>query len=147
VEDAPAVAVGVGEAVRIHEAEIFGLVVGRTAGGQGFRDEFVDFFAALAMEGKQGFDGGGGVADRLGGEFAEFRVRREHDGDRVAQDEHRGGVVGELGMEGKSEAGEKGLGSGEIGDGEVEADLFNHGGGGLILGSTNERGDFGPGLS
>lgn len=120
MEDAPAVAVGVDEAVRIHEAEVLRLVVGRAAGGEGPGDEVVDLLAARAAQADQDFHGLGRVADGFGGELAELGMREQHDMDGLADDDAGGGVVGELRVMGEAEGLEEGHRPGQIGDREVE---------------------------
>lgn len=75
--------VGIDKAVRIHESQVFRLVVGRASSGEGLRDEIVNFLTALATEAEQGFRFLAGIADGLGSELAKFGVRAQHDVDCV----------------------------------------------------------------
>lgn len=120
-------AVGVDEAVRIHEAEVFRLVVGRASRGDGLRDKFVDLLTALATEVDQDFHRLGGIADGLGSEFAELGMRAEHDENRLADDDARGRIAAELRVERVAQRLEKGHRLRQIGDGQAEEDLLVHG--------------------
>ena len=89
-------AVQVDEAVRIHEAEVLRLVVGRTTRGDRFGDETIYLFTALATEAEQNLDGFARVTDGFGREVSEPGVRKQHDRNRVADDDARARVIGEL---------------------------------------------------
>lgn len=89
-------AVWVDKAVRIHEAEILRLVVGRAARGERFGDETIDLLTALATEVEQDLDGLARVADGFGRELAKLGVCTQHDRNRVADDDARGTLAGEL---------------------------------------------------
>ena len=80
-------AVGVDEAMRIHESKILCLVVGRASRGDGLRHEIVDLLTALATQRNKHLHSLGRIANGLGGELAEFGVRQQHDGDRLADDD------------------------------------------------------------
>ena len=138
-------AVGVEEAVRVHEAEVLRLVVGRASRSEGLGDESVHLLAALATEVDQDFHGLGRIADGLGGEFAELGMCGQHDGDRLADDDAGASLAGELGIERVAQCLEKGLRLRQVGDREVEEDLFVHVGGGSTTPSTNERAAVGHG--
>jgi hypothetical protein len=138
-------AVGVDEAVHVHEAKVLRLVVSRATRGEGLGDEGVDLLAALATQVDQHFHCLTRIADRLGGEFAEFWMRREHDGDRLADDNTGAALAAELRIERVAQCLEKGLRLRQIGDREVEEDLFVHAREDWIRGtpSTNEQDDGG----
>ncbi len=94
--------VEVDKAMRIHEAEIFRFVVGRTSRSERFRDEIVDFLTAVTTKRDQDLDSLGGVADRFGSELPELGMSRKHDRDGFADDNHRCGAVGELRIMGEA---------------------------------------------
>ena len=89
-------AVRVDKAMRVHEAEIFGLIVGRTACGERFGNEAIYLITTLTTEVEQNFDGLARVADGSGREVPKPGVRKQHDRNRVADDDARASVVGEL---------------------------------------------------
>jgi len=89
-------AVWVDKAVRIHEAVILRLVVGRAARGDRFGDKTIDLLTALATEGEQNLGGLARIADGFGREVAKPGVRKQHDQNRVADDDARASVVGGL---------------------------------------------------
>jgi len=89
-------AVWVDKAMRVHEAVIFRLVVGRTARGERFRNEAICLITTLTTEVEQDFDGLARVADGSGREVTKPGVRKQHDRNRVADDDARASVVGEL---------------------------------------------------
>lgn len=89
-------AIQVDKAVCVHEAEIFRLVVGRTAGGDGFGNQSIYLIATITTEAEQNFDGFARVADRFGREVTKPGVRKQHDRNRIADDDARCSVVGEL---------------------------------------------------
>jgi hypothetical protein len=59
-------AIWVDKTVRIHEAVILRLVVGRAARGDRFGDETIYLLTALATEGEQNLDGLARIADGFG---------------------------------------------------------------------------------
>lgn len=138
-------AVEVHEAVHVHETEVFGLFVARASRGKGLRDERIDLLAALATEGDQDLHCLGRIADGLRGEFTELGVRQKHDGDRLADDDAGTRLAAELGIERVAQCFEKRGRLRQVGDREVEEDLFVHVHEGWMRGtpSTNERGDGG----
>ena len=50
MEQSPSMTVRADKAVRVHEADIFRLLRGRSANGDGLGDEAVYFFAAFAAQ-------------------------------------------------------------------------------------------------
>ena len=70
-------AVGIDEAVRIHEAKVLRLVVGGATRGEGLRHEIIDLLAALATEGNQNLHRFGRIADGLRSELAELGMCRD----------------------------------------------------------------------
>lgn len=139
-------AVGVDKAVRIHEAKVFRLVIRCASGGEGLRDEVIHLLATLATEADQDFHRLGRIADGLRREFAELGMRRQHDVDRLADDDARTSVAGHLRIMGETKCLEKGEGPRQIGDGNVESNLFDHVRRGSTTPSTNERADAGHGV-
>ncbi len=119
-------AIWVDEAVRVHEAEVLRLVVGRAACGDGLGDELIDLFAALTAEGEQHLDGLARVADGLGGELTKLGVAAQHDRDGVAEDDARSLVAAELGVVVEPEGLEEGQGLRDIGHREVDEELLDH---------------------
>src|SRR5262245_58956478 len=101
-------AVWVDKAVRIHEAVIFRLVVGRATRGDRSGDEIIDLLTAFATEGEQNLGGLARVADGFGREVTKPGVRKQHDKNRVADDDARASVVGGLRVVGKTECLEEG---------------------------------------
>ena len=89
-------AVWVNKTVRIHEAEILRLVVGRAARGDRFGDETIYLLAPLSTEGEQNLDGLARIADGFGREVTKLGVRKQHNRNRVADDDARASVVVEL---------------------------------------------------
>jgi len=136
-------AVEVDKAVGIHETKILRFVVGRAARGDGLRHEIVHLLVALATEGNQDLHRFRRIADGLGGELAEFGRGRQHDEDRLADDDACGRIVAKLRIVRIAERLKKGLRPGQIGDREVEEYLFVHGDGCSITTSTNEAAAFG----
>jgi len=120
-------AIEVDKAMGIHESEVLCLVVGRTSRCEGLLDKTVDLLSAFAAEGEQRFDCLRRIADGLGSEFAELRMGRQHDGNRRADDDHRCGVAAELRILGEAKRGEEGPRLRQVGDGDVEAYLVDHG--------------------
>ena len=84
------------KAMRIHESQVLRLVVGGASRGEGFRDQIIDFLAAVTTEADQDLHRLGRIANGLGGEFAELRMRQQHDGDCLADDDASGRVATEL---------------------------------------------------
>ncbi len=80
-------AVWVDKAVRIHEAEILRLVVGRAARSERFGDETIYLLTALATEVEQNLDGLARIADGFGCEVTKPSVRTQHNKNRVADDD------------------------------------------------------------
>jgi len=126
MQNAPTVAVRIDKAVRVHEAEILRLIVGGATSSKRFGDEAVDLFAAFATEGKQHLDSLAGVADIFGREVPKPNVRRQHEADRVADDEAGAGVAGELRIEREAECREKRDGPRQVGDRKVDEQLSAH---------------------
>lgn len=89
-------AVWVDKAVRIHEAVILRIVVGRAARGDRFGDKIIHLLTALATESEQYLDGLARIADGFGREVAKPGVGKQHDKNRVADDDARPSVVGGL---------------------------------------------------
>src|SRR5690349_2333580 len=89
-------AVWVDKAVRIHEAIILRRVVGRAARSDRFGDETIDVLTALATEGEQNLGGLARIADGFGREVTKPGVRKQHNRNRVADDDARASVVGAL---------------------------------------------------
>src|SRR4051812_42896553 len=96
-------AVRIEKAMRVHEAKVFRLVVGRAACGERLRDETIHLLPAAAAEVEQGFDGFRRIANGLRSEFTELGVCRKYDGNRLTDDDHRPGVAGNLGIVGKTQ--------------------------------------------
>src|SRR6266536_6342647 len=96
VDESPPMAVWVDKAVRIHEAVILRLIVGRAARGDRFGDEVIYLLTALATEGEQNLGGLARVADGFGREVTKPSVRKQHNKNRVADDDARASVVGGL---------------------------------------------------
>src|SRR5262245_39715702 len=96
VDEPPPKAVWVDKAVRIHEAVILRLVVGRAARGDRFGDKTIYLLTALATKSEQNLGGLARIADGLGREIAKSGVRKQHDKNSVADDDTRAGVVAEL---------------------------------------------------
>jgi hypothetical protein len=82
--------------VGIHEAVILRLVVGRAARGDRFGDETIYLLTALATETKQNLDGLARVANGFWHEVSEPRVRKQHDRNRVADDDARASVSAQI---------------------------------------------------
>lgn len=108
VDEPPPVTVWIDKAVRIHEAVILWLVVGRSTCGKRFGDKIIDLLTALATECVQNFSGFAGIADLLGREVAKPVVRQQHDQNRVADDDARARIVASLQVAGKAECIEEG---------------------------------------
>jgi len=89
-------AVRVDKAVRVHEAQIFRLVVGRTARGERLGNEAIYFIATLALKVEQDFDSLARVADGFGRELLKPGVRGQHHGNRVADDDAPASLIAEL---------------------------------------------------
>ena len=89
-------AIWVNKAVRVHEAVILRLVVGGAARGDRFGDETIYFFTALATERDQNLGGLARIADGFGREITKPSVRKQHNKNRVADDDARAVVVAEL---------------------------------------------------
>lgn len=89
-------AIWVDKAVRIHEAVILRLVVGRATRGDRFGDKAIYLLTALAAEGEQNLGGLARIADGFGREVTKPSVRKQHDKNRVADDDARAIVVAEL---------------------------------------------------
>ena len=126
MKEPPPVAVWVDETVRIHETKVLRLVVGRASRGYGLCDEIVYLLAALATKAEQGFHCLARIANSLGSEFAKLGMGRQHDGNRLGNDDHRVRVAGELRVVAETKRLEKGRRLWQIGDGQVEAYLFDH---------------------
>jgi hypothetical protein len=127
VDELPAVTVGVGEAVLIHEAIVLWLSVGGATGSHGFGDEIFHLSAALAAQAVQHLNGFGGVADRLWREVLELRMGEDHHMNVLADDNAGCVIIGELRVVGKAQGFEEGPGAREIRDGKVDEDLSAHG--------------------
>ena len=89
-------AIWVNKAVRVHEAVILRLVVGGAARGDRFGDETIYFFTALAIVFFLIFGGLGRIAEGFGREITKPSVRKQHNKNRVADDDARAVVVAEL---------------------------------------------------
>src|SRR6266508_1660352 len=96
VDEPPPMAVWVDKAVRIHEAVILRLVVGRAAHGDRFGDETIYLLTALATQREQHLGGLARVADGFGREVTKPSVRQQHHKNRVADDDARASVVSAL---------------------------------------------------
>lgn len=96
-------AVGIDKAMRIHEAQILRFVVGRAARSQRLGNQVIDLIATLATQADQDLDRLARIADVLGREITKAGVRKQHDKDRVTDDDARARVVGELRIVGKAE--------------------------------------------
>ena len=107
VNEFPLVAVGVSEAVLIHESVILWIRVDRTASSHSLSDEILNLQAAFTTKAKQHLSGFGRVADGLRREVTKLGVREQHDENRLADDDARSSVVCELGIEFVAEFGEK----------------------------------------
>jgi hypothetical protein len=121
------VAVWIDEAVCVHEAEILRLVVRRTTGSERFGNQAIDLFAAFATEGKQNLDGLAGVADFFRRENPKLGVRRQHEADRVADDEAGAVIAGHFRIRREAECREEDDGPREVGDWKVDEQLSAHG--------------------
>jgi hypothetical protein len=113
-------AVWVDKAVRIHEAVIFRLVVGRAACGDRFGDKTIYLLTALATEGEQNLDGLARIADGFGREVTKPGVRKQHNRNRVADGDARASIVGGMRVVRVAECLEKGHCLREVGDREVD---------------------------
>ena len=96
VDEPPPMAVWVDKAVRIHEAVVLRLVVGRAARSDRFSDKAIDLLAALATESEQNLGSLARIADGFGREVTKLGVRKQHNRNRVADDDARASVVVEL---------------------------------------------------
>src|SRR6476646_10116058 len=96
VEQPPSMAIRVDETVRIHEAQILWVVVGRAACRERLRDEGIDLCGVLATQIEQHLDRLPCVADCFWREGTKLGVRQQHDEDGVAYDDARAVVVTEL---------------------------------------------------
>lgn len=92
----PSMAVWVDKAVRIHEAVILWLVVGRATRGDRSRNEVIYLLPALATEREQHLDGLACIADVFGREATKPGVRKQHNKNCVADDDARASVVAAL---------------------------------------------------
>src|SRR4026207_1558115 len=92
VAEPPSRAVWVDKAVRIHEAVILRLVVGRAACGDRFGDKTIYLLTALATEGEQNLDGLARIADGFGREVTKPGVRKQHNRNRVADGDARASI-------------------------------------------------------
>ena len=119
-------AIWVHKAVRVHEAEVLGLVVSRAACGDGLGDELIDPLPAVTADGVQDLDGLARVADGLGRELPKLGVRPQHDRDGVAEDDACSLVAAELGVVVEPEGLEEGQGLRDIGHREVDEELLDH---------------------
>src|SRR4051812_48203003 len=109
MQESPAMAVGVDEAVRVHEAKVLRFVVRRASRSKGLRDEIIDLLTTLATQRNQHLHRLSRIANGLGGEAAELVMRRQHDGDRVTDNDTGRTVARELRIERIAEGLEKGL--------------------------------------
>jgi len=127
VDEFPLVAVGVSEAVLIHESVILWIRVDRTAGSHSLSDEILNLRPTVTTQAKQHLSGFGCVADGLRREFKKLGVRKQHDENRLADDDARGSVIGELRIVRKTERLEEGHRLWQVGNGKIDEYLFVHG--------------------
>lgn len=133
VKQIPGVAIGIEEAVLIHEAEIFGGFDGGTSGLNGFSNEVVHFVPAGAGEAVEDFEELGGVADGAWGEGGESGLCGEHELDGVADGDADVVFAAERLVAGEAEGEVEGLGFGDVLGGHVDEDLAGHGGWGALV--------------
>ena len=119
-------AVGVDEAMCVHEAKVLGLVVGRASRGDGPRDEIVDLLPALTTEVEEDFHCLGRIADGLGVNSRNLACVPSMT-KIVSLMTARGPIAGELRMERVAERLIKGRRFRQVGDGDVEENLFVQG--------------------
>ena len=102
--------------------------IGRGAAGrQRLRHHLVDLRPAVARQGDQNFGGAGRVGDGLLGEALEEWLDQQHHVIVVLAHHHAGTLlVGELRVEGETQALEEGLAPGHVLDGQVHEDLAGH---------------------
>src|SRR3569623_151417 len=98
VEEAAPMAVRVDETVRVHEAEILRLVVGRAARGKRFGDKTIHLFTALAGKVEQYLNGFTRIANGFGRELTKLIVRAQHNKNRIANNNASSIVTSELGI-------------------------------------------------
>ena len=127
VNEFPLVAVGVSEAVLIHESVILWIRVDRTASSHSLSDEILNLQATFTTKAKQHLSGFGRVADGLRREVTKLGVREQHDENRLADDDARGSVIGELRVVRKTERLEEGHRLWKVGNGKVDEYLFARG--------------------
>jgi hypothetical protein len=77
--------------------------ISRTARGDRFGAKIIHILAARATESVQHLDGFAAIADGVGDEFSKLGACQQHHENGVADDDARGGVVGELGIVRKAE--------------------------------------------
>jgi hypothetical protein len=90
------VAIGIDKAVVIHEAVVLRLFHRRATSSDGFAHEIIHLSAAFAAQAMEDFNGLRRIADVLGRELTELRMREHHDVDVLADNDARSGTVREL---------------------------------------------------
>ena len=127
VEKFPAVTIGIGEAVLIHEAVVPGLGIRGATGSDSFRDQILDLLTAIATQAVQHFQGFPGVADGLRCELQELGFGEHHDMDLLADDDASPRIIAELRVVREAEHLEERERSREVRDGEIDENLGAHG--------------------
>ena len=126
MKEPPLVPIGIGEVVLVHETVILRFPLGRAASAQGLRHQSIHFLTARTTEGEQHFAARLRVADRLGRETGEHRVRPQHDMNVITDDNARSGFAGELRIRVKAQHLVEGRGFGQIRHRQADENLSAH---------------------
>ena len=118
-------AVKVSKAVSIHEPKALRLVQ-RASSSDGLGDEIVNLLPALAAEADQYLCSLGRIADGPGGKLADLGMRHQHDEGRLVDDEARCRVTSRPRIVRVAECLEKNHRLPQVGDWDVDDDLFVH---------------------
>lgn len=126
VEEPPAMAIEVEEAMGIHESQVLWLVVGGTSRSERPGHKSIDLLTALTAEVDQDLDRLAGITNRFWRELAKFIMGGQHDKNRVADDNARSIVARHLRIVGKSECLVEGHRFGKVGNRQVEKNVSAH---------------------
>src|SRR3569832_2176026 len=126
VEERPPMTIWIDKTVRVHEAEILRLVVGRAARGNRFGDKTIHLFTALAGKVKKYLNGLARIANGVGRELTKLIVRAQHNKNRIANNNASSIVTSDLGIAWEAECLVERHRLRQVSDREVDEYLLAH---------------------